>query len=118
MPCCCGGEVKEQVRRLSMRPYPCGEVWVCKSMKVLKREFEAITKEKWSHEKPSEGLCVTVNNNGECVYLVYAPRVSILAHELSHAILDAFDHIGSDPRDGNGEPFCYMLSTLMEEATK
>jgi len=106
------------IKKLSLRPYPCGEVWVCKSMKVLKREFEAITKEKWSSEQATEGICVTVNNSGSCVYLVYAPRPAILAHEICHALLDAFDHIGSDPRSGEGEPFCYMLSTLIDEANK
>lgn len=61
---------------------------------------------------------MTVSLNDNAVYLVFGPNPAILAHELSHALLDVFKRIGHSPIEGDGEPFCYMLSTLMEEATK
>ncbi len=49
-------------------------------------------------------------------YIVWAKNKSYLAHELSHVILHVFELTGIDPREANGEPFCYMLSQLMLEA--
>ena len=65
------------------------------------------------------GLTITMTSKGAAdSYLVYAKSVSDLAHEFAHVILKLFQEINSDPREGGGEPFAYMMSHLMEEALK
>lgn len=48
--------------------------------------------------------------------LIWWTRPETLVHELAHVVLDIFTEVGIDPRTGNGEPFCYMLSQLHLEA--
>lgn len=55
--------------------------------------------------------------DGQATYLVWYSSTHTLAHELSHCVLDRFQRIGIDPREAGGEPFCYMLSQLMLEAS-
>jgi hypothetical protein len=52
----------------------------------------------------------------DCIWVVYARRPAVLAHELTHILLQTWEKIGAHPGDGNGEPFCYMLSQLMLDA--
>jgi hypothetical protein len=54
--------------------------------------------------------------DGMWTYLVWGEKAHALAHELAHVVLHVFERCGIDPREGNGEPFCYMLSTLFVEA--
>lgn len=54
--------------------------------------------------------------DGKWTYLLWAEETHTMAHELSHVVLHTFERLGIDPREGNGEPFCYMLSQLMLEA--
>ena len=49
-------------------------------------------------------------------YLVWGKKPHNLAHEISHTVLHVFKRCGIDPREGNGEPFCYMLSQLILDA--
>jgi hypothetical protein len=46
-------------------------------------------------------------------YIVWATTPTYLAHELSHVVLDLFQLCGIDPRQADGEPFCYLLSQLL-----
>jgi hypothetical protein len=41
-----------------------------------------------------------------------------LAHEFSHVVLHVFERCGIDPREGSGEPFCYLLSQLLLDAKR
>lgn len=50
------------------------------------------------------------------IYLVWGKNRPYLAHEIAHVVLHVFEIAGIDPRDANGEPFCYMLSQLLLEA--
>ena len=54
--------------------------------------------------------------DGMWTYLIYAEKPQTLAHEIAHVVLHVFERCGIDPRDANGEPFCYLLSQLMLEA--
>jgi hypothetical protein len=51
-------------------------------------------------------------------YLIWAKDAAQLAHEIAHVVLHVFERCGIDPRECNGEPFCYMLSQLMIDAKK
>ena len=102
-------------KKLSLRPYP-GVVVVCKDRAEFIRQcwksFEI-------HECPSEqtqGRMRVDFSGPHPVFVLFASAPAYLAHELGHVVLCLFEHIGADPREANGEPFCYLLSQLMLEA--
>lgn len=105
------------MRKLSLRPYH-GEVWLCESLRELRKTYKAQTKEKYPYEDdPDGGRYVRLDGGkGGPVWLVYASGHAALAHEFAHVLLHTFRVIGHDPTHGDGEPFCYMLSQLMLEA--
>lgn len=106
-------------RQLSLRPYP-GEVWVFKSLKEMRRCYEHLVNSNYPYQDEVAGgrYVVIERGNGarDRVFLVYAKKPHVLAHELSHILLILFTDIGADPAGCKGEPFCYMLSQLMLEA--
>jgi len=53
--------------------------------------------------------------DGMWTYLVWGNSQPTLAHEMAHVVLHVFERCGIDPREGAGEPFCYMLSQLLLE---
>jgi hypothetical protein len=107
------------VKKLSLRPYH-GTVWLCDSMAELLRTHRRLTRKPWPHgdNDPHGGRFVMLEYDslGERVFLVYGSNLAYLAHEFSHVLLIVFRTIGHDPREGDGEPFCYMLSQLLLEA--
>jgi Trk-type K+ transport system membrane component len=56
--------------------------------------------------------------DGMWTYLVWAKATHTMAHELSHVVLHVFERCGIDPREAGGEPFCYILSQLLLEASR
>lgn len=110
------------MKKLSLHPYP-GEVWLCKSLAEWRRAHKKKSGTAPSAaETPDELGGMTCCLGGELleerVYLVYGLAVPILAHEFGHVLLDLFASIGHNPVKGDGEPFCYLLQSLIEEATK
>mgnify|MGYP000961172966 CR=1 FL=1 len=103
--------------KLSLRPYN-GELWIAKTKEAYDLAHKRIFKE------PDVAFCEGVagrfsggaNRNGMWAYLIWAPTPAIMAHELSHVIFATFNRCGIDPRNDEGEAFCYMLSQLMMEA--
>lgn len=104
------------MKKLSLRPYP-GEVLVTKDPRELRRVYKRYTKEEFAGPL-FMGMSIELTCDGDKTWLVYYTSTSALVHELGHVVLDLFTSIRSDPRDGNGEPFCYMLDRLFLEATK
>ncbi len=104
------------MKRLSLRPYP-GHVIVCKTKKQYQREAKRLHGEKdtgLTNRSCGRMTGRTLEPQG-VEYLVWAAAPCYLAHELSHVILNCFESVGIDPREGGGEPFCYMLSQLLLE---
>jgi hypothetical protein len=106
----------KEVREISLQPYP-GRLFVAKTIKAYEvahleifKTPDVITCSQSGSFTGGEGL------DGKWTYLVWASHNS-LAHELSHVVLHVFGLCGIDPREASGEPFCYMLSHLMLEAT-
>ncbi len=104
------------MKELSLRPYN-GRLFVAKTLADYQRGHKQVFKE------PDVLTCATAGRftggngkDGLWTYLIWAPTPPLMAHELSHAILHTFERCGIDPREANGEPFCYMLSQLMLEA--
>jgi hypothetical protein len=104
------------MKRLSLRPYH-GNLFLAKTRREYEKQHIALFK------TPDVLSCAQAGrmtggegHDGFWTYLIYAEEAPILAHELSHVILDVFQRAGIDPREANGEPFCYMLSQLMLDA--
>lgn len=107
------------VRKLSLRPYH-GTVWLCESPDVMLAAYKRIMRAPWPHNtihKTGGHFCMLeADDPNNRVFLVYGDGPAALAHEFSHVLLIVFRTIGHDPREGDGEPFCYMLSQLMIDA--
>jgi hypothetical protein len=104
------------VRELSLRPYH-GRLFVASSTVAYERAHQRIFKTPDVLNCEQEGrFSGGEGNDGMWTYLVWAEKPHTLAHELSHVVLHVFERCKIDPREGNGEPFCYMLSQLIFEA--
>lgn len=104
------------MKELSLRPYN-GKLFLAASSAEyerlhikLFRQPDVITCSQVGRMTGGDG------NDGVWTYLIWAKDAPQLAHELSHVILHTFERCGIDPREANGEPFCYMLSQLMIDA--
>jgi hypothetical protein len=108
------------IKKLSLRPYH-GEVWVCFSPEEMKRAYRRLTRQLCPHEIREDGgrfIKIEFDDHRDTKWLVYAKTPHYLAHELTHVLLKTFGFIGHNPTQGDGEPFCYMLSQLMLEASE
>jgi hypothetical protein len=107
------------VRKLSLRPYH-GTIWLCDSMEELHKAYKREVKKPYGYigDDPKGGRFVLLEGKGlvDRVFLVYGHKLAHVAHEFAHVLLIVFETIGHDPRKGDGEPFCYMLSQLLLEA--
>lgn len=107
-----------EFQRLPLRPYP-GEILLFRDLSHLKAKYYALTKTAYPYEDEATGgrfVHVEGNKAHNSLYLVYGRKPHVLAHEFGHILLLLFKRIGSDPAEGGGEPFCYMLSQLMLDA--
>lgn len=104
------------MKELSLRPYN-GRLFVVFSPKEYEKMHEKLFKTPDVLTCAQEGrFSGGEGNDGLWTYLVWGNRNHNLVHELSHVVLHVFERCGIDPREGNGEPFCYMLSQLLLEA--
>lgn len=106
------------MKKLSLRPYH-GDIWLCASPDEVRRAYKKLTGNRCPHVLREDGgkfIKVEFDDHRDTKWLVYASDQSYLAHELSHVLLHTFGFIGHNPTEGDGEPFCYMLSQLMLEA--
>lgn len=99
--------------RVSLRPYN-GSLFVANTA----AEYEAAHKRIFASEDrlscSQDGRFAGGEGaDGMWTYLVWADAPHTLAHEMAHVVLHIFERCGIDPRSGNGEPFCYMLSQLL-----
>jgi hypothetical protein len=101
-----------RVKKILLTPYP-GCVVVVRTRREHDRQYRRMFGKSYTGDAK---LGLTTHRPGECEFLVFARSASSLAHEFGHVLLDLFEHIKSNPIEGNGEPFCYMLSHLMDEA--
>lgn len=108
-----------KAKELSLRPYP-GRLFVTRRRKDYKAADKELFRTPDVHfSKTAAGRYSAGEGvDGLWTYLVYAEEPHTLAHELSHVVLHTFGRCGIDPREANGEPFCYLLSQLMLEAAR
>lgn len=104
------------VVELSLRPYS-GRLFFAKTAKEYEQAHSNIFNTPdvltCAHEgRFSGGEC----KDGSWTYLVWGKKPHNVAHEMAHVVLHVFERCGIDPREGGGEPFCYMLSQLLLDA--
>lgn len=101
------------MKELSLRPYN-GKLFIVKTTKEYESAHHKLFK---TPDVLTCGQCGRFSggegNDGMWKYLVWGKNNAQIAHEFSHVILHVFERCGIDPREANGEPFCYMLSQLM-----
>lgn len=104
------------MRELSLRPYN-GTLFIAKSRRDFQISYKKLFKESIVLYCYQYGMTSSrCDKNGEWTYLIWASSTETLVHEISHVVLHVFDRCGIDPREANGEPFCYMLSQLLIDA--
>ena len=106
------------MKRLSLRPYH-GQIVLFTDLEELRRYYKRCTKRPYPYEDDPNGgrfILIETNKLVQREFLVFAKTPACLAHEFAHVLLIVFRTIGHDPREGDGEAFCYMLSQLMIEA--
>lgn len=105
--------------RISLRPYN-GTLWVTASKKgYAKASRHAFKNDGQQDEIEADmkgRLCIGEGSDGMWTYLVWAESADALAHELAHVALHVFERCGIDPIPSGGEPFCYLLGQLMQDA--
>lgn len=105
------------MKELSLRPYN-GKLFIASSPEDYEKGHKRLFK------TPDVINCAQAGRfsggegkDGMWTYLIWAKDAHTLAHELCHVVFHVFERCGIDPREGREEPFCYMLSQLMLEAT-
>ncbi len=99
--------------KISLCPYN-GRLFVAATRKDYERSHVRVFKEPDVLRCDQGGrFSAGAGKDGFWTYLIWASETHCLAHELSHVVLHVFERCGIDPREANGEPFCYMLSQLM-----
>jgi hypothetical protein len=104
---------------LSLRPYH-GSILLCDSPAEMRKQYRRLCRKTCPHEITESGgryIKIEFDHPHETQWLVYSDSLAYLAHEFCHVLLQTFKTIGHDPTQGDGEPFCYMLSQLMLEAS-
>ncbi len=106
------------MKELSLRPYN-GRLFVANTAESYEKAHRKLFKTPDILSCAQEGrFGGGEGHDGLWTYLVWGKSTPSLAHELSHVVLHVFERCGIDPRSGNGEPFCYLLSQLILEATE
>lgn len=105
------------MRKIDLRPYH-GEILSFTTLKELRAAYRKKTGSAYPYsDNGGAGRFVMLEGHdiNDRVFLLYADGPAALAHEVAHILLIVCKTIGHDPREGDGEPFCYMLSQIMLE---
>lgn len=106
------------MKELSLRPYS-GRLFVATSIKDYERSHVKLFAEPDILRCDQAGrFAGGAGKDGMWTYLIWGAQTSSVVHELSHVVLHVFERCGIDPREAQGEPFCYMLSQLVIESVK
>ena len=104
---------RSNVKELSLRPYA-GRLFVAKTAKAYSLAHEELFKTPDVLTCAQKGRFSGGQGRDDLwTYLIWGKQPNDMAHEISHVVLHVFERCGIDPREANGEPFCYMLSQLI-----
>lgn len=100
---------------LSLRPY-FGRLYVVSDKATYEAEHRRLFKSEDRIKESSAGRMMRgCGQDNYWTYLVWAKDEPALVHELSHVVLHVFVIADIDPRDAEGEPFCYMIQQLLTD---
>jgi len=106
------------MKKLSLRPYP-GNLYFCKTKSDYEKGHKKLFE---SNDFISKNQCGrffgSEDDNGNWTYIIWGKDFPNISHEICHVILHLFQRIEVDPRESNGEPFCYLLSQLLYDIRK
>lgn len=106
------------MKELSLRPYR-GKLFFAKTAKDYEKSHVKLFSSPDIISCAQDGrFSGGEGRDGTWTYLVWGKNSAIRAHEFSHVILHVFERCGIDPREANGEPFCYLLAQIMMDAKK
>tara|TARA_R110000851_G_scaffold280255_1_gene433559 strand:+ start:543 stop:869 length:327 start_codon:yes stop_codon:yes gene_type:complete len=99
--------------KLSLEPY-FGNLYVAHTKEAYNNKHKSLFGD-YDEIKPLMGgrFASANDKHGTLTYLIWAKDKNFLVHEMSHVVLDLFEITGIDPRECGGEPFCYMLCSLL-----
>ena len=104
------------MKTIALTPYP-GVLYLAKDRIEYRGFFKKATGKDTEIPKSTVGRTQQLLATGQApAYLVFATGRPTLVHELSHVVLMLFGDVGIDPRKAGGEPFCYLLAHLFQEA--
>jgi hypothetical protein len=105
------------MKKIPLLPYH-GHLWSCESHSEMVDAYLKLTGDDYPYPEAldNHGRYIKIDIDDGPIWLVYAITSVAMAHEVAHVLLKTFDKIGHNPTQGDGEPFCYMLSHLMNEA--
>jgi hypothetical protein len=91
-------------------PWAGQSVWFTQDLKTLKKLAKT-----YKITIDLEGANgVTYTTKGPYViYVRPGADMTTLVHETGHATMDILDYCGVDPRQANGEPFCYTQQAML-----
>ncbi len=97
---------------ISLRPYP-GRLFVAPDRKAYLAAYSELFGGSDVLDYQKGRFYGQMDKKGLWTYLIFADDRHTMVHEVTHLLLDVFERCGIDPRAGNGEPFCYMLSQIL-----
>lgn len=103
------------MKRLSLRPYS-GNLYFAKTKSMYEKGHKKLFKtEDLLNCTQSGRFSGGKGDDGMWTYIIWAKDMPNIVHELSHVLLHLFQRIDVDPREANGEPFCYLIGQLMQD---
>jgi len=106
------------MRKLSLAPYN-GQLFLVRTAKAYEKAHRKLFKARDKITVAQAGRFFGgEGKNRKWTYLVWASEPHILAHELAHVVFHVFERCGVHTSGGNDEPFCYLLSQLILDASK
>lgn len=104
------------LQEVSLRPYP-GRLYVARTQEDYLKAHKRLYGAGDTLGPTVRGRCTggRIAPGEPMTYLIWAGPDSALPHEVAHVVLDVFSVCGIDPREANGEPFCYMLDHLLDQ---
>lgn len=102
---------------VDLQPYPAKMIFFKKEPELF-RYYLKKTKQLHPYAKDRDPRCeghtLGITKGGKVEHLVWATNPEVAAHEFCHVAFKVFKDIGEDPSLGHSEPFCYLVSHMME----
>jgi hypothetical protein len=100
--------------RITLDPYP-GVLYLTTNKAEFIRLATRLSKMEVLDKPEATGRCLMIDQSPR-IYVAWSETSDAMVHEMAHVVLDMFDCAGIDPVASNGEPFCYMLGSIVSRS--